>query len=173
MAQNATTKTPALAGTALRYPEKTFHLGQVFEDTTNSYKLVWLLGILSLLRRSRDRSFRLTDIFTEMTVAAWHPVCLFRLSLGRQDKLQDAIIEIQKNSGLPPNAAPEAIREFVSCFPGVQAKLEYLKRYVPTRFLTPWFADQLRGERADTSRTREIEMLAKESQKTPFASLYY
>jgi hypothetical protein len=157
----------------LRYPEKTFYLGQVFEDTTNSYKLVWFLGILSLLKRNPEGSFRFADIFTEMTVAAWHPVCLFRLSLGRQDKLQDVILATQKESGLPPNAAPEPIRQFVSRSPKAQAKLEYLKRYVPTRFLTPWFAGQLRGERDDTSRTREIEMMARESQKTPFASLYY
>src|SRR5437762_9344669 len=89
-----TNQSPALAGVALRYPEKTFYLGQVFKDTTNSYKLFWMLGILSLLNRSHEGLFRLTDIFTEMTVAAWHPVCLFRLSLGRQDKLQNVIREI-------------------------------------------------------------------------------
>ncbi|MBI3303450.1 MAG: hypothetical protein HYZ72_15410 [Deltaproteobacteria bacterium] len=174
MAQDsATNQMPALAGVALRYPEKTFYLGQVFKDTTNSYKLVWFLAILSLLKRNEERSFRLADIFTEMAVAAWHLVCLFRLSLGRQDKLQDVILEIQKKSSLSPNAAPEAIRKFVGGSADAQTKLEYFKRYVPTRFLTPWFADKLRGERDDTTRTREIQTMARESQKTPFASLYY
>jgi len=170
---SATNQTPALAGVALRYPEKTFYLGQVFQDTTNSYKLVWFLAILSLLKRSEERSFRLADIFTEVAVAAWHPVCLFRLSLGRQDKLQDVILEIQKKSGLPPNAAPEAIRKFVDGSADAQTMLEYFKRYVPTRFLTPWFADKLRGERDDSARTREIQTMAKESQKTPFACIYF
>ena len=111
MAQDsATDLAPALAGVALRYPEKTFYLGQVFKDTTNSYKLFWFLAILSLLKKSEERSFRLVEIFTEIAVAAWHPVCLFRLSLGRQDRLQDVILEIQKKSGLSPNAGPEAIR---------------------------------------------------------------
>lgn len=169
MAQDsATNQMSALAGVALRYPEKTFYLGQVFKDTTNSYKLFWFLAILSLLKRSEERSFRLADIFTEMAVAAWHPVCLFRLSLGRQDKLQDVILEIQKKSSLPPNAAPEVIRKFMGDSADAQTKLEYFKRYVPTRFLTPWFADKLRGERDDTTHTREIQMMAKESQKTPF-----
>ena len=60
MAQDSTTnQTSALAGVALRYPEKTFYLGQVFKDTTNSYKLFWFLAILSLLKRGEDRSFRL------------------------------------------------------------------------------------------------------------------
>jgi hypothetical protein len=163
----------ALAGIALRYPEKTFYLGQVFKDTTNSYKLFWFLSILSLLKRSEELSFRFVDIFTEMVVAAWHPVCLFRLSLGRQDKLQDVILEIQKKSDLPPNAAPEDIRNFVSGSADAQAKLEYLKHYVPTRFLTPWFMGKLYGERDETARTRKIQTMAKESQNTPIASLYY
>src|SRR5437868_467166 len=82
MAQDSSkNQPPALAGIALRYPDKTFLLGQVFRDTTNSYKLVWFLAILSLLKRTNECSFSLTDIFTEMAVAAWHPVCLFRLSL--------------------------------------------------------------------------------------------
>ena len=97
----------ALAGIALRYPEKTFYLGQVFKDTTNSYKLFWFLSILSLLKRSEELSFRFVDIFTEMVVAAWHPVCLFRLSLGRQDKLQDVILEIQKKSDLHRTRLPK------------------------------------------------------------------
>lgn len=163
----------ALSGIALRYPEKTFYLGQVFNDTTNSYKLFWFLSILSLLKRSEEPSFRFVDIFTEMAVAAWHPVCLFRLSLGRQDKLQEVILELHNQSGLLPNADSEAIRKFVRASADARTKLEHFKRFVPTRFLTPWFADKLRGERDDIVRTREIQAMAKESQKTPFASLYY
>ena len=47
----------SLAGVATRYPEKAFYLGQVFKDTTNSYKLVWFLAILSMLRRSEAARF--------------------------------------------------------------------------------------------------------------------
>jgi hypothetical protein len=167
-----TNQSPALAGVALHYPEKTFFLGQVFKDKTNSYKLVWFLAVLSLLKRSEDRALRLVDVFTEMAVAAWHPVCLFRLSLGRQDKLQDVILEIQQASGLSPNAAPDAIRSFVEGSAAAQAKLDYFKRYVPTRFLTPWFDDKLHGMR-DTLKDARIKMLARDSQRTPIASLYY
>src|SRR5262245_2421515 len=84
----ATNQMSALTEVALCYPEKTFYLGQVFKDTTNSYKFFWFLALLSFLKRDEEYPFRLADIFTEMAVAAWHPVCLFRLSLGRQDKLQ-------------------------------------------------------------------------------------
>src|SRR5271169_4381141 len=103
-----------LATVALRYPEKTFYLGQVFKHTTNSYKLVWFLAILSLLRRARADVLALVDILTEMAVVGWHPVCLFRLSLGCQDKLQHAILAIQGNSLLAPNEQPDNVRNFVN-----------------------------------------------------------
>jgi len=170
---NATNLTPGLAGVALHYPEKTFYLGQVFRHTTNSYKLFWFLAILSLMKRSKERSLPLADIFAEMAAAAWHPVCLYRLSLGRQDKLQDVIKEIQQNSDLRPNTTPESIRKFVAYSEETKEKVEFFKRFVPTRFLTPWFAEKLRGNRDDAARTREIQTMASESQKTLFATPYY
>ncbi len=174
VAQDSPTNQPhALAGAALRYPEKTFFLGQVFKDTTNSYKLVWFLAILSLIKRGNDQSLRLADIFMEMAVAAWHPVCLYRLSLGRQDKLQHVVLEIQEASGLPPNVPPDTIRKFVEGSAAAQTKLDYFKRYVPTRFLSPWFAEKLGPERNELTRTREIQEMAIESQKTPYASPYH
>src|ERR1019366_4329847 len=87
-----------LAAVSIRYPEKTFYLGQVFKHTTNSYKLVWFLAILSLLRRARADTLPVADVLAEMAVVGWHPVCLFRLSLGCQDKLQNAIRAIQVHS---------------------------------------------------------------------------
>ena len=173
MAQDYVTNLPpALAGVAPRYPEKTFILGQVFKDTTNSYKLVWFLALLALFKRSKGRSLRLADVLTEMVVVAWPTVCLFRLSLGKRDKLQDVILEVQQSSDLPPNATSVSIRQFVEGSTTVQAKLDNFKRYVPTRFLAPWFVDKLRGMK-DSLRDTEIKTMAGDSQKTPLASLYY
>jgi hypothetical protein len=162
----------ALAAVALRYPEKTFYLGQVFKHTTNSYKLVWFLAILSLLRRTQADVLALADILAEMAVVGWHPVCLFRLSLGCQDKLQNAILAIQGDSRLAPNEQPENVRSFVNGSPQAKARLACFRRFVPTRFLSPWFADKLRGT-LDSSRDVTIYALARESQTTPFASPYW
>jgi phage repressor protein C with HTH and peptisase S24 domain len=162
----------ALAGVSIRYPEKTFYLGQVFKHTTNSYKLVWFLAILSLLRRTQADVLALVDILTEMAVVGWHPVCLFRLSLGCQDKLQHAILAIQGHATLAPNEQPDDVRSFVNGSPEAEARLACFKRFVPTRFLSPWFADRLRGT-VDSSRDAAIQQLAKESQVTPFASPYW
>lgn len=161
-----------LGDLAVRYPEKTSYLGQVFDDTTNSYKLVWFLALLSLVRRGEERSFSFDDIFSEMAVIAWHPVCLYRLSLGRQDMLQDALLKLQRQSQLPANATPDAIREFMKVSNEARTLLGFIKNYVPMRFLSPWFADQLRGEK-DSKRNRQIENFAQESQRTPLACPYW
>jgi hypothetical protein len=161
-----------IEGLSSRYPDKTYYLGQVFNDTTNSYKLVWLLAILSLLRRKNDGDLPLTEVFTEMAAVAWHPVCFFRLSLGRQDKLQEVILEIREQSLLPPDTDPGAIRDFVDGSPETQARLEYFKRYVPTRFLAPWFAVHLSGVE-DFQRGDRIRELARQSQAEASASLYW
>jgi hypothetical protein len=167
------TKFDELNKISLRYPEKTFFLGQVFNNTTNSYKLFWFLGLLNIIKHGRRTTFPLNDVFREMVITAWHPVCFYRLSLGRQDKLQDVILEIKHDSGLHPNAELTDIRKYLDSSNKIQVRLEDFSRYVPTRFLTPWFSDQLRGIHNDSHRTRQIELLAIESQNTPFACPYY
>jgi len=155
-----------------RYPEKTFYLGQVFNNTTNSYKLFWFLGLLSLIKRSSKKSHLLFDVLCEMVTIAWHPVCFFKLTLGMQDKLQDAIIEIKNDSGLSNNADANEVRKFINSSKDIQKRLIDFARYVPTRFLTPWFTERLRGK-PDSKRDQIIERQATESQKTPLACPYY
>ena len=65
---------PELNAIAMRYPEKTFYLGQVFNNTTNCYKLVWLLALLSLLERDAAMSLRLTAIFKHQQGLSHEPL---------------------------------------------------------------------------------------------------
>jgi phage repressor protein C with HTH and peptisase S24 domain len=157
---------------AVRYPEKTFYLSQVFNDTTTSYKLPWFLGLLSLIQRLQCETLPLAGILTEMAVVGWHPVCLYRLTLGQQDKLQHAILEIQTASNLPPDANTEELRKFMAASPAARSQLESFRRYVPHRFLAPWFKDQLRG-RKDWEKDRLIAQLAQTSQKGPMPTPYW
>jgi hypothetical protein len=63
------------------------------------------------------------------------------------------------------------IRKVIEGNLAAQANLNFLKNYVPTRFLTPWFSTQLRGM-PDTRRDAAIKKLASDSQGTAFASMY-
>ena len=164
--------TGTLSGVASRYPEKTSRLGSVFADVTNSYKLVWFLAILSLLKQGAGNDLAMTDILNEMVVVAWYPVSMFRLSLGRMDKLQSSILAIQQKSGLTANASPHEIRGFLAHSPGASGSLDYLRRFVPTRFLAPWFAGELFGTK-DWLKDARISELAAESQRSDNPSPYY
>lgn len=161
-----------LAGVASEYPEKTRGLGRVFADMTNSYKPVWFLAIVSLLKQGAGDELAMKDVLTEMVVVAWYPVNLFRLSLGCQDKLQATVLEIRERSGLTANALPDAIRRFLADSPATYRLLGYLRRFVPTRFLAPWFAAELHGME-DSLRDSRIRELARMSQLSDDPSPYY
>jgi len=158
-------------GLAARYPSQTFYLGQVFRHTTNSYKLVWFLSILSLLKHAGGKYPRVTDVLREMAVIAWPPVCLFRLSLGCKDQLQLIVQNIQQTTGFSPTESPDAIRRFVQSSPEAQADLAVLNRFVPTRFLAPWFADDLRNLK-DCVKDRLIKTLVRSRMQNAAPPLY-
>jgi hypothetical protein len=157
----------------IRYPEKVYHLSRVFSDTTTSYKILWFMAIISLLKDRDSDEMRLDDIFVEMAAISWHPVCLFMLSLGRQDKLQHALVDIRDQSGLQPNASRTEIRQWIGSSQQAKARLGFLRRYVPTRFLTPWFTTTLSRVNADSQRDEMIRQLAKRSQRSLTPSPYH
>ncbi|MCH7226299.1 HNH endonuclease domain-containing protein [Haloferula sp. A504] len=156
------------------FPEETHYLGQVFNNTTNSYKLFWFLSIVEIVSRNASERLPLNEIFAEMVVSAWHPVSLFRLSLGRQDKLQDLVQEVQLESGLANDAKPTEVRKWILASNSISAKLDFFRRYVPTRFLTPWFGAELSGVRDDLKRTKLIvEQAALSQRQSPSAPYFF
>src|SRR5258705_356181 len=97
--------------------------------------------------------------------SAKQPLALATLAVSYPDKLQNAILYIQGYAHLEPNEKPENVRSFLNTSPEAKAQLDVFRRYVPTRFLAPWFADKLR-DTVDSRRDARIQELAKASQKT-------
>jgi hypothetical protein len=155
-----------------RYPTKTYYLSRVFNNTTNSYKFFWFLGLLNLIKNGAGKAIDFKDILREMILAAWYPVCFYRLSLGRQDKLQHVVAEIKAASGLPSRASLKDIRSSLESMTEIQSKLDYFARYVPSRFLVPWFAKEITHIQVAEARTREIECRAEQARYTSSASIY-
>src|SRR6185312_10385412 len=81
-------------------------LGAVFADKATSYKLFWFRALLEVLKQRWNSkscgSILISELLAEMLTAAWHPVCLFRLSLGTTDRLQMACNDLKVRSGLAP-----------------------------------------------------------------------
>jgi hypothetical protein len=161
-----------LAGLGARWPEKSQVLGQVFNDTAASYKFYWLLGLLRLIEHTTTATFSETEIVEEMVVAAWHPVCFYRLSLGMQDKLQKAVLQLRDKALMANDSKPEEIRPHLMQSESSRARVRDLTNLVPTRFLSPWFSSELRGVDGHV-RTQRIKELARQSQSTSSPTPYF
>ena len=69
-------------------------LSGLFKKRTNSYKYLFFLSILTLLKNRNfeiDDGISLRDIEIEMLVTAWYPHVFFKLSFGTQDKISFAL----------------------------------------------------------------------------------
>jgi hypothetical protein len=139
-------------------PASTRLFGRTLDDATNSYKFFWLQALLSVIGRQPELIIPVRAVVAEMLVAAWHPVMLYRLSLGLQDMLQHAVRQLQTTSGVRPAASVAKVRKTVIGV-SLDTFAPELDRYVPFRFLAPWFDSELRGV-SDTQRNRRIRELA-------------
>lgn len=124
----------------------------VFRNTTNSYKFLWFLALVEELadweftRRNLCRDVR--AILTRMLGLAWHPIRQFRLSFGSQDQIHAILQRLAEQydipAVLPRNESDARIQRAITEDGGIVADLA---RYVPYRFLSPWFARELRGHK--------------------------
>ena len=71
------------------------YLSAVFNDTTNSYKFYWFLGILERLNKFQEKEMQIDDIINEMIGEVWYPINYFKLSFGKQDKLEEVVVSLK------------------------------------------------------------------------------
>ena len=134
-------------------------LSRVFSDRTNSYKFLWLKGILSLLKESGYSActFSFSEIVKEMLVYAWYPRQYYNLSFGYWDKVGRCLEEASIN--IDGKISKTRVRKAVN--EKFNDSIEYqLTRYVPYRFLSPWFKNELKGKKGDAKRHKLTVELA-------------
>lgn len=121
---------------------------RLFSNTTNSYKFIFFLSYLDVLRR-RDFAAGEPISFREMTVEmlanSWYPHTYFKLSFGIQDqittKLDSLKLEITEPILKFRDADKKLLRQTIS----KQTLDNSLMQYVPYRLLRPFFEEELRG----------------------------
>lgn len=132
----------------------------VFNKVTNSYKYYWIWAILELLREKN--SFRISheDISLRMIELVWYPLTFFKLSFGKQDGFQQIADELQQSVNVNFDGASiiSQLNENKEMHL-IYHKVRKLIRYVPYRFLTPFFSNELRGLK-DAKKNIKIEELA-------------
>lgn len=150
-------------------------LPQLFSNTTNSYKFYWFLALLDQID-NRDLKIRISDMLIGMVVKVWYPINFFRLSFGTSDKLGTVVAKIKEVTELDENAKPGEIINAIkknADNKDLIKPLWDLGRYVPTRLLRSWFANETKGI-LDHKITKLVNQLAFDNFHNPQkAPLYY
>ena len=126
-------------------------LTAVFGDTTNSYKFYWLLAILESLDESSDNRVSLRDLSLRMVAGVWYPLDYFKLSFGKQDGFRPIADSISQHLTVDNRpTAPGLFNQLKLALSSnelekLYKQVEELLRWVPYRFIRPFFASQTRG----------------------------
>jgi hypothetical protein len=125
-------------------------LAQIFNETTNSYKILFFRAVLSIIGRGQlnaEKNIPLSDITAKMLVSAWIASRYYRLSLGSSDKLSFLLSDLS----LDPVANNFTVPRFEILLENqIKGSLESIKtaeiqRYVPYRLIRPFFSEEIRG----------------------------
>jgi transcriptional regulator with XRE-family HTH domain len=126
-------------------------LARLFDDTTNSYKYLFFVSLLDILRRRQfdvitPISFK--ELVIEMLANAWYPHTYFKLSFGTQDKIADQLdalnlevtTPILKFTDTDKKDLRKAIRD-----QNINDTIKFISKYVPFRLIRPFFTPNLVG----------------------------
>ena len=143
---------------------------RVFERTTNSYKFLWMLGLLDVLGEKKFEENRVLArrVVARMLKHANDPIRRFRLSLGSQDQMA---AHIAKLDPLGPGADIARVARGENLPDSVYGELS---RFVPQRFLTPFFQRDLAqaGIKKDYDKNDAIRRFARNRFAKPPLPLY-
>ncbi len=145
-------------------------LARIFNETTNSYKILFFRAVLSTISRGQlnaQRNILLSDITAKMLVSAWIIAGYYRLSFGSSDKLSSILAELALDAAGTNLTAPDFERRLENHIRQSLGSIDSgeIQRYVPFRLLRPFFAKETRGQ-PDWSVNKKIQEYADASFST-------
>jgi hypothetical protein len=126
-------------------------LAGLFNSTTNSYKYLYFLSLLDILKRinfdnSSPISFQ--DIIVEMLANAWYPHKYFKLSFGIQDQIANKLDALELEITEPilkfRDTDKKLLRTSINQ-QNIDDIINFISRYVPYRLIRPFFSQETRG----------------------------
>ncbi len=125
-------------------------LSRIFNDTTNSYKLLFFRAVLSMIgagKSNNQRNLLLSDITAKMLVSTWIINVYYHLSFGSSDRLSSIMSELALDTvGCNLASSNHESRLEINIRESLRAiDSEEIQRYVPYRVLRPFFSDETRG----------------------------
>lgn len=125
------------------------YLAACFNDVTNSYKFYWFLSILEHVKASSSSTIPIKSLLANMVADVWFPSNYFYLSFGKQDRLSQVALKIRETSNLKIDSKKgDIVNETFSQLQTnstLANEILTLGRFVPYRFLRPFFSKELSG----------------------------
>ena len=126
-------------------------LSRLFAGTTNSYKYIFFISILDILKRRRfDVSQPITfqELVVEMLANVWYPHTYFKLSFGTQDKITQSLdslaLEIKEPILKFTDTDKKLLRATIES-QDLKQVIKKLQRFVPFRLIVPFLESELQG----------------------------
>lgn len=144
------------------------HLVATLKSTTASYKFYWFLAILDAIRHEVPSPISFDYLLSRMVALAWYPSNYFRLSFGKADQLAGCVKALKTELNLAPNEKMERIAAAALSVladgsgSAAYAELKARAKYVPYRFLAPWFSREV-SNLTEGEYNRKIAALASEN----------
>ena len=120
----------------------------IFNKTTNSYKYFWLLAIMNNISEIENKKLHFSDLVFEIISLIWYPINFYQISFGKQDKLYEKVLLLRNVLDIPVNVSRNNLLNLIKFNKNNATIISIVNdiiRYVPYRFLTPWFEDKLLG----------------------------
>jgi hypothetical protein len=125
-------------------------LSRLFADKTNSYKFVFFISILDILKRRNfdvSEPISFSELVVEMLANAWYPHIYFKLSFGAQDQIVQNLDSLNLEIGEPilkfTDTDKKLLRATISSQP-LDRIIRSLSRYVPFRLIVPFLEEELK-----------------------------
>lgn len=131
---------------------ETNKLASVFSSRSSTYKFYWLLAIIESVECGKQEITK-KEIFARIITNSWYTINYFRISFGKQDLIQKAVVNILEHEKPDIKINKEQLLSLLinSNNSNTLKNLEHFNNYVPHRFLTPWFPK----EKAEVSYTHK------------------
>ncbi|MGQ4646428.1 HNH endonuclease domain-containing protein [Lyngbya aestuarii] len=126
-------------------------LSQIFDNTTNSYKYLFFLSLLDIIKRRQfdilsPISFK--EITVEMLANAWYPHNYFKLAFGTQDQIANKLNSLNPEITEPilkfRDTDKKLLRKSIQS-QNLDDIIAFISRYVPFRLIRPFFAQKTKG----------------------------
>ncbi|MCG6134536.1 MAG: hypothetical protein MET45_07710 [Nostoc sp. LLA-1] len=124
-------------------------LAGLFDSRTNSYKYLYFLSLLDIVKRNNfnsSLSIGFREIIVEMLANAWYPHNYFKLSFGKQDRidklLDSLILDITEPILKFTDTDKSLLRKTINQN-NLTGIINYFKKNVPFRLLRPFLLEKL------------------------------